>query len=74
MTSDKELMWLLEHPEEELRYKGEYIAIVDDKVIAHGKEFQQVIEDAKRHSPDPLLVKVSEWDVVVLWSNFHINQ
>ena len=54
----KEYNWFLDHIEIEDQYAGEYIAIVDDGVVAHGKNFNAVREEAKKHGEDPLLHKV----------------
>lgn len=57
-VSEKEYNWFLNHIEIEDQYAGEYIAIVDDGVVAHGKDFNAVREEAKKHGEDPLLHKV----------------
>ena len=57
-VSKKEYNWFLNHIEIEDQYAGEYIAIVDDGVVAHGKDFNAVREEAKKHGEDPLLHKV----------------
>lgn len=54
----KQYNWFLEHPDIEEKYAGEYIAIVDDQVVAHGKDFGDVLEEAKRHGEEPLFHKV----------------
>ena len=54
----KEFTWLLEHSEIEEDYAGEYIAIVDETVVAHGKDFKKVLEEAKTHGKEPLFHKV----------------
>lgn len=33
----REFEWLSRHPKEEAKYRGEYIAVVSEKIIAHGK-------------------------------------
>jgi len=32
----KDFEWLESHPEEKQKYKGEYIAAVGEKIVAHG--------------------------------------
>lgn len=54
----RELEWLSKHPEEEAKYRGEYIAVVSEKIVAHGKDPKNVIEEAKRISTRPLIAKV----------------
>ena len=58
IVNTKEYNWFLDHIEIEDQYAGEYIAIVDDGVVAHGKDFNAVREEAKKHGEDPLLHKV----------------
>lgn len=66
MNCDKESIWLTSHPEERLKYKGEYIAVVGEQIVAHGTDFVEVIEKAKKISDDPLIDKVPKWDVMVV--------
>ncbi len=42
------------------KYIGHWIAIVDDKIVAHGKNVKEVYNDAKKAYPNkkPLLAKV----------------
>ncbi|MBU1262049.1 hypothetical protein KKG61_04325 [bacterium] len=66
MNEDKESGWLAAHPEEEAKYKGEYIAVVEEKIVAHGSDFIKVIEEAKVYSDDPLFAKVPQWEVMAV--------
>jgi len=59
---DREFDWLLSHPEVEERYVGEYIAIVGDRIIAHGKDFKEVLEEAEKAGGEPVIHKVSPVD------------
>ena len=61
MASD-EYNWFLEQPDIETQYAGEYIAIVDDTVVAHGKDFKQVLQEAKKYGEEPLFHKVPAAD------------
>ena len=63
----KEFEWLLAHPEIESQYAGEYIAIVKDAVVAYGKDFNAVLQEAERHGKEPLIhkVPVADKDLVV---------
>ena len=54
----KELDWLLSHPETEEKYVGEYIGIVRDKIVAHGKDFKKVLAEAEKAGKDPYIHKV----------------
>jgi hypothetical protein len=54
--------WLLSHPEIEIEYPGEYIAIVGDKVVAHGRDFRQVLKEAEKIGRQPFIHKVPSLD------------
>ena len=58
--------WLLEHPEEEARYAGEFIAVADGKIVAHGKVCGEVLDDARRQGYEPLIACAHGEDVYVL--------
>jgi len=49
--------WLLDHPEEEALYAGEFIAIADGKVVAHGKICAEVLEEARKLGYDAVLAR-----------------
>jgi hypothetical protein len=52
----KDFQWLCEHSLEiDEKYAGEYIAIVDQKIVAHGKDFFKVMEEATKIDPRPLV-------------------
>lgn len=58
------------YPRDEDKYLGEYIAVVRDKIIAHGKNLKKVFEQARKVAEEPLLVKVPAlgWrQSMVLW-------
>lgn len=50
------------------RYKGEWIAIVNEKVIAHGKDAEKVYKSAQRkiRSKDISLAKIPEEQMLIL--------
>lgn len=50
------------------KYKGEWIAISENKVVAHGKDAQEVYKIAKKKSPikDISLAKAPEEQMLVL--------
>jgi len=54
----REFEWLLAHPEIESQYAGEYIAILKEAVVAHGNDFNAVLEEAETHGEEPLIHKV----------------
>lgn len=41
-------------------YEGEWVAICDNKIVAHGKDVKKVFEDAQKKCPGnkPLLSKI----------------
>ena len=63
----KEYNWFLAHPELETHYAGEYIAIIGEAVVAHGKDFHAVLQEAKRYGQSPFIHKVptADKDLVV---------
>ena len=58
----KEYSWLLSHPEIETEYAGEYIAIVAEEVVAHGKDLRQVLREAEKFSKEAFIHKVPSLD------------
>jgi len=58
----KEYNWLLMNPEIETKYAGEYIAIIGESVVAHGKNFKEVLKDAEKHGKEPFIHKVPSSD------------
>jgi hypothetical protein len=59
---NRELDWLVLHPELEENYVGEYIAIVGDRIVAHGKDFKKVLEDGEMADQEPFIHKVPPLD------------
>lgn len=55
----KEYNWLLNNPDIETKYAGEYIAIIGESVAAHGKDFKQVLQEAEKQGKEPFIHKVS---------------
>jgi len=60
--SNGELNWLLSHPEIEEKYAGEYIAVASDRIVAHGKDFKKVLEEAEKVVKEPFIHKVPPLD------------
>ena len=58
----KEFTWLLMNPEVEDQYAGEYIAIIGEAIVAHGKDFQKVLEEAEKQGKEPYIHKVPSSD------------
>jgi hypothetical protein len=67
-VSSKEFNWLITHPEEAQKYPGEYIAIVEESIVAHGKDFKAVLAAAESQTgKEPFIYKVplADREVVV---------
>ena len=61
--SETEFNWFIAHPEEIQKYPGEYIAIVGDSIVAHGKDFQAVLTAAENQTgQEPFIYKVPPAD------------
>ncbi len=59
---NRELNWLVFHPEIEEKHAGEYIAIVGDRIVAHGKDFKKVLEEGQKGHREPFIHKVPPLD------------
>ncbi len=48
-------------------YIGEWIAICDKKIVAHGKDFKKIFEEVKERCPNkrPLITKVPEKETMI---------
>ena len=62
----REFEWLENHQEEKRKYKGEYIAVVGERIIAHGVNLAQVIAKAKKMSEKPLIAAVPEGEELMI--------
>lgn len=62
---DKEYEWLMQHPEEEAKYRGECIVVVGSNIVVHGKDSKKVLEEAKKYSDKPLIAYVPEEEVLI---------
>jgi len=60
--NNAELNWLLEHPEAEEKYAGEYIAIAGDGIIAHHKDFKRVWAEVKKRGSTAFIHRVMALD------------
>lgn len=62
----KELKFLEKHSNELFKkHKGQYIAIVGNKVVAAGKDFKKVAHKARKVTKDPVFMKMPKEEVVV---------
>lgn len=48
------------------KYRGEWIAFVEGKIVSHGKMLNDVLEEAKKMGKDPVIDKVPEQDTLVV--------
>ena len=58
----KEYDWLLSHPEIETEYAGKYVAIAGESIVAHGKDFREVLKEAEKNGKEPFIHKVPPLD------------
>jgi len=58
----KEYAWLLVNPEIDNQYAGEYIAIIGESIVAHGKDFQKVLKEAEKYGKEPFIHKAFSSD------------
>ena len=56
----EEHRWLFDHLDIVRQFTGEWIAVLDDEIIAHGKDFQNVMDEGRKIHPNPLLIWVRE--------------
>lgn len=48
------------------KYRGEWIAFVDGKIVSHGKVLKDVLERAKETGKEPIIDKVPQQDTLVV--------
>lgn len=51
----KNYEWLCKNPEINKQYPGEYIAIVSQKIVAHDKDFKEMMKEALKYDAEPLV-------------------
>lgn len=54
-TIEEKNQWLIDHPEEEAKYPGEWIAVAGGRIVAHGKTFGEAYDDARKLGHDPYM-------------------
>ena len=62
MKDNKELNWLISHPKAEEKYAGEYIAISEKGIVAHGKDFNKVLKEVENREEKSFIHKVPPTD------------
>ena len=65
--STRDFEWLnAHHPQLQRKYGGQYVAVVNQRVVASGKDARSVLKKASRYSPRPHLAKIPQEGVMVL--------
>lgn len=63
---EKEYNYFATHPEIFNKYKGEYIAIIDEKIVEHGRDIKEVSRKAEKIEKDPFIAKIPKEEVLVV--------
>ena len=66
MDGGKVENWLANHPEEYSKYPGETIAVVGDKIVAHGKDVEKVVQEAQKYGNSYFITMVPPDEVTIL--------
>lgn len=66
MGEKKEQNWLANHPEEYSKYPGETIAVLGDKIVAHGRDVEEVVKEAQKYGEDYFITMVPPAEVMIL--------
>lgn len=47
--------------------RGQWVAICNQKIVAHGKKLKEVLEEARKKYPDtkPLIIRVPEEETMI---------
>lgn len=61
----QEYLWLCNNPEKEAKYLGEWIAVIKNKIVAHGKDLKQVRIKAYQIGDHPHFSFVDEDELAV---------
>lgn len=63
-VENKESIWVSKHQKKLAIYAGKWIAVIDDKVVASGKNVQEVMELCKKIKVTslPLVTKIPRQD------------
>lgn len=59
-TPTKEYLWLVNHPEVEAQYPGEWIAVHGDHIVAHGRDLEEVLKKISSLKPSPHITYIEE--------------
>ncbi|TES90302.1 MAG: hypothetical protein E3J87_10290 [Candidatus Cloacimonadota bacterium] len=66
MKKEGSEIWALKHPLNFNKYRGEYLALVNDRIVAHGKKFEEVYNEAIKFDKEPVFTKIPESEIMIL--------
>ncbi|MDI6735537.1 MAG: DUF5678 domain-containing protein [bacterium] len=58
--------WLAKHPEITQQYRGEYVAVIGEKIVTHGTNLDEVIDKAEKIEELPLVAKIPKDEVLIV--------
>ena len=62
----QDLEWLCKQPEISQQHRGQYIAVVDEKVVAFGESLEAVLNLAEKYDRNPLISLIPEEETLIL--------
>ena len=62
----EKLQTLPKYPQDRMKFKGEYIAYVGDRIVANGKKLREVLLEAKKYSDKPVIDKVEKEELLIV--------
>ena len=62
----EDIQTLPKYPEDRMKFRGEYIAYVEDRIVAHSKKLQEVLLKAKKYSDKPIIDKVEKEELLIV--------
>ena len=62
----EKLQTLPKYPDDRMKFKGEYIAYIGDRIVAHSKKLQEVLLEAKKYSDKPIIDKVEKEELLIV--------
>lgn len=48
------------------KYRGEWIAFIDGRIVSHGRVLKDVIQEARKTGKEPVIDKVPQQDTLVV--------
>lgn len=62
----EDLQTLPKYPEDRIKFRGEYIAYVEGRIVAHSKKLRVVLLKAKKYSDKPIIDKVEKEELLIV--------